>query len=686
MKNTRQFHRPWSLLTIVAAAVALAGPVSVAASGLSPGQVERLELTLTSLAEGMGVFGATHVVRLADGTVAPFVTGTTGPNFASQAGRPLRPADQVRIGSQTKTYVATVILHQVDQGLLNLDDRVFDLVSDPGWALQDWHHDITIKHLLSMRSGLPDYLSVPDTVQSDQSTLSLWNSVNGQLHRSPHTLVGSTLGFAQTGTPGDPSAFFYSNTNYVLLGLVAETISCQAPTGCQSIEALIHDVVSDPLSLAGTVMPPDANPTFDHSDGTWLDRGVLWNGTVASFTRVDPSVPWAAGAMLSLPMDQLAWVVDLTTNQTGLLSAATFQERLRLTVHDAGTVAGTPAGYGLGIYRVTSPNTGATLLGHGGTISGFQTLMFQHGAGGHYSVLNFNTFVAQRMDPRTRPSDPMAALFTLERALLLPDPADRTPGTCVDQAGVTRCAGTFEATLAITAPTVIAPSGNAWPGAAPDAVAVPTVVIYGDQVVGIAANGRDVTVAERAAVEVVGAGASAITTMGGQVHIDGSVSANGLGARVVGPAEGEAAEDVQGSTTEITIASSGTVLGTVDVPARGVLVVQGVLNGAVNVAAGGEVRIGEGAVVYGPIRVFGAGVRISIDGVLAYGIQGNGFSPHIIRPMALVGGPALLSAPVALDSPAAESVAPLAPVTPLAPALNPWLPPGLVTPTGQAPF
>ena len=663
-------------LIAVTAVAAISAPAGARAD--LPAEVEaRLAHTLESVAAGMGVFGATHAVRLTDGSDEVLATGSAGPNFASQTGRVLAPTDQVRIGSQTKTYVATVVLHQVDQGLVGLDDRVFDLVSDPGWTLQDWHREITIEHLLSMRSGLADYLSVPDNEQSDRSTIELWNSRNGLLARSPQTLVASTLPFAPTGTPGDPDAFFYSNTNFVLLGLVAETVSCSAPGGCRGIDELVADVVTGPLALSGTLLPTGLDPSQPFSDGTWLDRGVLWSGTVASFSRIDPSVPGSAGAMLSVPADQLRWVVDLTTNDTGLLSDATFQERLRLTTIDAGEVSGTPAGYGLGIYRVVSPNTGATLLGHGGTISGYQTVMFQHGGDGHFSVLNFNTFVANRADPGTRPSDPMAGAFALERALLLPDPADRIPGACETAGSETRCRGTFETQVAASGTTVIEPSGNAWPGSREGASPVPSVLAYRDQAVGIALESGSLTIAQGAAVEVVGDDAIAIAIDAGAVTVSGSVTAIGHGARALAPAGGRG---TPGAGT-MTVAAGGSVFGIVDVPTDGVLSVSGTVNGPVAVGAGGRVDIREGGVVYGPIRLVGDGVRITVAGTLVYGVEDNGFEHEIARPptpAALTTAPALLMAP-----PQPEAVAP-APLS--SPTANPWLPPGLITPTGASPF
>lgn len=662
---------------IAALAVAAMAAPTVARADMPAEVRDRLAHTLESLAEGMGVFGATHAVRLTDGTETVLAAGNTGPNFASQTGRALAPTDQVRIGSQTKTYVATVILRQVDDGLLRLDDRVFDLVSDPSWTLQDWHRDITIEDLLSMRSGLVDYLSVPDGQQPSQSTIELWNSRNGLLARTPQALVASTLSFAPTGTPGDPEAFFYSNTNFVLLGLVAETTSCAAPSGCRSIDTLVAEVVTGPLALSGTLLPTGVDPSQAFSDGTWLDRGVLWAGTVAAFSHVHPSVPWSAGAMLSVPADQLRWVVDLTTNDTGLLSADTFQERLRLTTIDAGEVSGTPAGYGLGIYRVVSPNTGATLLGHGGTISGYQTVMFQHGGDGHFSVLNFNTFVANRADPGTRPSDPMAGAFALERALLLPDPADRTPGACETAGGETRCRGTFETTVAASGATVIEPSGNAWPGSRDGAAAVPTVLAYRDQATGIALQAGSLTIAQGAGVEVVGDAATAIAIGDGAVTVNGAVSAIGHGARALAPA------DRRGTSraSAVTVAAGGAVFGIVAVPPGGALTVAGTVNGPVSVAAGGRVDIQEGGVVYGPIRLFGEGVRITVAGTLVYGVEDNGFAYEISRrvaPAALTTAPALLGA-----TPQAEAVAPVPLVPPIA---NPWLPPGLATPTGASPF
>ena len=122
-----------------------------------------------------------------------------------------------RIGSVTKTMTAVAILQLVDVGSLSLEDTVADVVPEVADEFPPTA-DITVEHLLSMTSGLPDYANLPGgaTAQAVQDPTKVW---------TPEELIAAALGAAEVqpiGTPG------YSTTNFTILGLMYEAVTGDA--------------------------------------------------------------------------------------------------------------------------------------------------------------------------------------------------------------------------------------------------------------------------------------------------------------------------------------------------------------------------------------------------------------------------------------------------------------------------
>ncbi|MET4584980.1 serine hydrolase domain-containing protein [Pseudarthrobacter sp. PvP022] len=121
---------------------------------------------------------------------------------------PVTPSDHVRIGSITKTWTTTVILQLVQEGKIKLNDPVAYCPDVPGAA------NITIEQLLTMRSGLYNYtedLEVNKVLDSDPGKVWTTDELLAAAFRHPPYFA-----------PG--GGFHYSNTNTVLLGLIAEVL------------------------------------------------------------------------------------------------------------------------------------------------------------------------------------------------------------------------------------------------------------------------------------------------------------------------------------------------------------------------------------------------------------------------------------------------------------------------------
>jgi D-alanyl-D-alanine carboxypeptidase len=275
-------------------------------------------------------------------------------------GQPMQPQDRVHIGSITKTFVATVVLQLAAEGRLSLNDSVQKWL--PGVITGHGYHpaQITIRQLLQHTSGLRDYTSEPGFLTA-QSLAQTWR---------PQQLVDIAL---RLGPP--VHGWMYSNTNYILLGMVIQKVTGHSPI------AEIRSRILVPLGLHDTSFPltskqipePYAHGYYGPADVTNL---------------VNPSATWTAGAMISNVDDVARFYRALLTGR--LLPPAQQRELLAtIPVDDTGELFAEH--YGLGIYRVQLPC--GTAWGHdGGYPGGFKTFAYTSPDGSRQAVLVYNDF------------------------------------------------------------------------------------------------------------------------------------------------------------------------------------------------------------------------------------------------------------------------------------------------------
>ena len=129
-------------------------------------------------------------------------------------GQPMRPQDRVHIGSITKTFAAAVVLQLAAEGRLSLNDSVQKWL--PGVITGHGYHpaQITIRQLLQHTSGLRDYAADP-RFQTAQALEKTWR---------PQQLVNIAL---RLGPP--VHGWLYSNTNYILLGMIIQKVTGHSP-------------------------------------------------------------------------------------------------------------------------------------------------------------------------------------------------------------------------------------------------------------------------------------------------------------------------------------------------------------------------------------------------------------------------------------------------------------------------
>jgi D-alanyl-D-alanine carboxypeptidase len=192
-------------------------------------------------------------------------------------GRPARPGDRFRIASNTKAFVATVLLQLAGEHRLSLDDRV------SRW-LPEVRSTATVRQVLDHTSGIWD-----PTRQAAFWAPYLQRHDRDFVYR-PRDVVAMALAHAPDFAQS--TSWAYSNTNYLLAGLVIEAV-----TGRGAVTE-IRDRLLRPLRLWHTSFPltdPDIHGRHLH--------GYDLSGT--DVTRFSPSYDWTAGAMIST-LDDLA--------------------------------------------------------------------------------------------------------------------------------------------------------------------------------------------------------------------------------------------------------------------------------------------------------------------------------------------------------------------------------------------
>jgi D-alanyl-D-alanine carboxypeptidase len=288
--------------------------------------------------------------------------GTAGVRKLGEAAKP--PANgRFRIGSNTKTFVATLMLQLVAEGKVGLDSPVAGYL--PGFGLD---RRITVRMLLQHTSGLfaftgevyDDGTVAPGIVWSGPE----WVHSRFRTYR-PEELVRLALSKPARFEPG--TDWNYSNTNYVLAALVIEKV-----TGRPYAEQLRRRILG-PLGLRDTVVPgtsPEIPGPHAHAYYQYEEGG---RPKTVDITRQNPSWISAAGEMISTTQDLATFMSALMGGK--LLPAPLLAEMRK--PHPK-------AGYGLGLFVQDGtapspfplPSCGVTVVTHNGGVQGYATLMY----------------------------------------------------------------------------------------------------------------------------------------------------------------------------------------------------------------------------------------------------------------------------------------------------------------------
>ncbi|PFT11485.1 serine hydrolase domain-containing protein [Bacillus thuringiensis] len=307
-------------------------------------------------------------------------TSEGGKNWGYAAGvadlntkKPMKTDFRFRNASVTKTFTATVVLQLAAENRLNLDDSIEKWL--PG-VIQGNGYDanqITIRQILNHTSGIAEY--------SRSKEADFFNNTKKSF--TAEELVKIGLSLPPDFAPG--KGWSYSNTGYVLLGILIEKV-----TGNSYAEEIENRII-EPLELSNTFLPGNSSviPGTNHARGYVQPDGAI---ELKDITYYNPSIGSSAGDMIST-------ADDLNKFFSSLLSGKLLKEQqLKQMLTTVPTGIAEIGRYGLGIYETKLPN-GVSIWGHSGGIPGFSTFAGGTLGGKHTLAVNLNSLKADSTDP-----------------------------------------------------------------------------------------------------------------------------------------------------------------------------------------------------------------------------------------------------------------------------------------------
>jgi D-alanyl-D-alanine carboxypeptidase len=303
--------------------------------------------TLASRLQGVVAAGSPGVIALVnDGHEVKLQAAGVADKSSGQA---MRPTDRFRMGSNTKSFVATVALQLVSEGKLSLDETVEHWL--PG--ILSYGDQVNLRQLLNHTSGVPDYqrLLEPKILAGGDSATRTY---------SPRDLVAMIADKQPDFAP--ETSWNYSSTGYILAGLIIERV-----TGNRLGDEL-QDRIIKPLHLRHTSFPIDTTAVPGHHANGY---GAV-DDSLRDLTVFNSSAAWATGGLVSTAADMAHYWRALLG---GKLLAPAQLAAMKTTVPIG---HGLPVGYGLGIMKFDQYKSKecGTLWGNGGDIPGYSTEFF----------------------------------------------------------------------------------------------------------------------------------------------------------------------------------------------------------------------------------------------------------------------------------------------------------------------
>ena len=278
-----------------------------------------------------------------------------------------------RLASITKQFTAAAVLRLAEDGKVSLDDRLSRFVPELPQAGQ-----VTLYQLLVHTSGIPDYAEDPAGVRTKS------------VARTPAQMVEWIAGLKPQFHFDPGTRWAYSNSNYVLLGVVVERVSGQ------SLAAFFAERLSRPAGLTATTFDEPRDVVLNRSQGYRRDKGS--GGVYVNADWISPTIPGAAGGLRTTVDDLLRWSHALFSGR--VLAPVTVTRMVSAGKLGDGrtTKSGMPdewqrglnSDYGMGVF-VTDTSVGRRIW-HAGDIDGFSTWL------AHYPDVDVTIAVMQNSE------------------------------------------------------------------------------------------------------------------------------------------------------------------------------------------------------------------------------------------------------------------------------------------------
>jgi D-alanyl-D-alanine carboxypeptidase len=278
------------------------------------------------------------------------------------------------VGSITKTFVTAAVMQLEEDGKLSIDDPLANWLPDYPRAGQ-----ITLRELLGHTSGVYNYFEYPTynkKVFQTQKT-HYW---------TPQEILDDFVG-APYCDPG--TCFHYSNTGFVLLGMVLEKVT-GLPVG-----KVLKQRFFKPLGLRSTYFQGTAAPPASSAQGYLYSKGAWheWSDTTNYRPTISAaSVAWSAGGIVSSARDIAKWAAALYGGHVVSDADLAQMEDFTYSPDSNGT-------YGLGTWSRVDKN-GVRMFGHTGSLRGFDAAMWFY-PGTHLTVVVLTNLGRVNINPIT---------------------------------------------------------------------------------------------------------------------------------------------------------------------------------------------------------------------------------------------------------------------------------------------
>jgi D-alanyl-D-alanine carboxypeptidase len=314
------------------------GLLSSASAQITPTIDARLQFILDSVCTVHRIKGASAAVLLPNAGIWKGVHGV------STDSQPMTSDMMLGLGSNTKTYISTLMLKLQENGLVDLDDTIGTWMQGNPYI----NGQITIRQLLNHTSGIYSYTSNPNFNNDIISDFTAYWPPEKMLDYIDAPLFN----------PG--TNWSYSNSNYLIAGLILKAILAEP------ISISIRSMILQPQNLNNTYLFPEEAPVGPMANIWTINFMQPYLEDI--ITEYDynhnavMSSAWAAGGMIATAEDNVLFWSKLMNGQ--IINSSSLQQMKTFR-----QISGTKA-YGLGVFRTKFFN-GRTVYGHGGTNLGY---------------------------------------------------------------------------------------------------------------------------------------------------------------------------------------------------------------------------------------------------------------------------------------------------------------------------